>query len=83
MIHDCLAGCDISSRRLDLCILTADGPRHAGFGNHAEGIAALVAALEAGGVGLVVVEPSGGCEAPLMAALWAAGVIDPAWFQSG
>ena len=73
MIHDCLAGCDISSRRLDLCILTADGPRHAGFGNHAEGIAALVAALEAGGVGLVVVEPSGGCEAPLMAALWAAG----------
>lgn len=73
MIHTCFAGCDISSHRLDLCILTPDGPQAAAFDNDQGGQAALAQAVAAAGAGLVVVEASGGYEAGCLAALWRAG----------
>lgn len=73
MIATCVAGCDISSRWLDLCILVDDGPQVARFGNDVAGRAGVVAALGAAGAALVVIEASGGYEAGIPAALWAAG----------
>lgn len=72
MIQTCFAGCDISSRWLDLCILTAGGARVTRHANTAGGIAAVLDALEGAGAALVVVEPSGGYERPLLETLWAA-----------
>jgi transposase len=72
MIDACFAGCDISSRWLDLYILLPSGPRAARFGNDAAGRDAVVSALRDAGVALVVIEASGGYEAGILAALWQA-----------
>ena len=69
MIQTCFAGCDISSRRLDLCILTAGRSRASLYDNTAAGIDELIAELRRAEVALVVVEPSGGYERPLLEAL--------------
>ena len=45
LTHACFAGCDRSSDWLDLCNLTAVGPRHVQVGNDAAGLADLVARL--------------------------------------
>ena len=74
MIHTCFAGCDISSRRLDLCILAAAGARVSRHDNTPAGIGELIARLRRAGVALVVIEPSGGYERALLEALWAAGL---------
>ena len=74
MIHTCFAGCDISSRRLDLCILDPDGTRASRHDNTAAGIHGLITELWRAEVALVVVEPSGGYERPLLETLQAAGI---------
>ena len=74
MIQTCFAGCDISSRWLDLCSLTADGPCPARHDNTAPGIAGLIGQVRTQKVSLVVLEPTGGYERPLLEALWAAGL---------
>ena len=74
MIQTCFAGCDISSRRLDLCILDPDCARASRHDNTAAGIATLVGELAQAGTDLVVVEPSGGYERALLEALWTAGL---------
>lgn len=73
MIATCGAGCDVSSRWLDLCILLPGGVETGRFGNDAAGHAAVVSALRAAGAALVVIEASGGYETGILAALWAAG----------
>ena len=45
LTHACFAGCNRSSDWLDLCNLTAVGPRHVQVGNDAAGLADLVARL--------------------------------------
>lgn len=74
MIHACFAGCDISSRWLDLCILGTDAPRPARYDNTPDGIAGVIGELCAHDVSLVVIEPSGGYERAVLKALWAEGV---------
>ena len=74
MIQTCFAGCDISSRRLDLCILAADETQMSRHDNSASGIAGLIETLREQAAVLVVIEPSGGYEQPLLEALWAAGL---------
>jgi len=74
MIQACFAGCDISSRWLDLCILGTGGPRLVRHDNTADGIAGLVGQLRAQAVSLLVIEPSGGYERALLEALWAEGL---------
>lgn len=73
MIQTCVAGCDISSRWLDLCILSSSGTREMRLENDAAGQAAVLAALHHAAAGLVVIEASGGYEAGILAACWAAG----------
>lgn len=50
MMHACVAGCDISSLWLDLCILTETGPQVRRLGNDAPELEAVVQALRAAGV---------------------------------
>ncbi len=73
MIHTCFAGCDISSRWLDLCVLRGREADISRFANDAPGIAALLEALSDTGADLVVFEASGGYEQALLEALWSAG----------
>lgn len=73
MIEACYAGCDISSRWLDLCLLLPAGPHVTRHPNDAAGHAALLAALSVARAGLLVIEASGGYEAGLLASCWAAG----------
>lgn len=74
MIQTCYAGCDIASRWLDLCILSPDSAPVRRHANTAAGLAGIVDDLVCAGVALVVLEPSGGYERPLLEALWAAGI---------
>jgi transposase len=71
MIQTCFAGCDISSRWLDLCILSPQGTAPVRYENDAAGVAQLIARLRALPVSLLVIEPSGGYEQPLLEDLWA------------
>lgn len=83
MIATCVAGCDISSHWLDLCILSSSSSGSQRFsssrvpverfGNDAAGQAAVIAALADAGAGMVVIEASGGYEAGLLSACWASG----------
>jgi len=66
-----VAGLDVAKARLDA---TAGGAGVCSFANDAEGIAALLEWLAARNVGLVVDEPTGGYEEPLVQSLRRAGI---------
>ena len=66
-----VAGIDVAKARLDA---TAGGAGVCSFANDAEGIAALLEWLAARNVGLVVDEPTGGYEEPLVQSLRRAGI---------
>lgn len=70
-------GIDVAKATLDVASCTADGAAGALAGHYATdagGLAAVVAACQAHAVTLVVLEPTGGYEAPVVAACAAAGV---------
>lgn len=70
-------GIDVAKAAVDVasCTLGGDAAALAGrFATDATGLAALVAACQARPVALVVLEPTGGYEHPVVAALAAAGV---------
>lgn len=80
MPHDAmLVGLDVSSSQVDAFVLPSQSRRS--VKNDAAGRAELLALLHAEGVGLVVLEASGGCERALVRAVRAAGlkvrVVDP------
>lgn len=70
-------GIDVAKATLDVASCTPDGA-HAGvagqYATEAAGLAALVAACQAHGVTLAVLEPTGGYEHPVAAALTTAGI---------
>lgn len=68
MMHAFFAGCDISSRRFDLCILTEDGTHLARFDNDGSGQESVVQVLRAAGVRFVVIEAPDGYVAGCLAA---------------
>ena len=68
---DWVVGIDVSKTRLDA---SAGGAEVRSFVNDVEGIAAIVEWLKAQGVDLVVCEPTGGYEEPLVHSLRQAGV---------
>jgi transposase len=74
IIEPCFVGCDVSLKALDVCLLAGEQRRTFRVANEAAGIAALVARLGPPAPALVVVEATGGYEADLLAALWAAGI---------
>lgn len=79
--HPLYFGLDVAKAAVDLASCTADGtvtPRTAAlaarYATDATGLAALVAVCQQQRPALVVLEPTGGYEAPVVAALAAAGV---------
>ena len=66
-----VAGIDVAKARLDA---TAGGAGVCSFANDAEGIAALLEWLASRNAGLVVCEPTGGYEEPLVQSLRRAGI---------
>lgn len=66
-------GIDVAKAHVDVCVLGA-GSGVQRFANDADGHSALVAALQPLGVGLVVMEATGGYEAALACALQASGL---------
>ena len=66
----CLAGIDVSKTSLDVCVLTPQGR----WSGRTADPAALVPILRRRRVALAVLEPTGGYERPVLAALQAAGV---------
>jgi len=76
-------GIDVSKRRLDVCVLGPDGPRHQQVEQTPEAVAALANQLAALGAERLVVESTGGYERPLLDALAALGapvvLINPKW----
>ena len=75
-----VVGIDVSKAHVDVAVLGAKGPAQQ-YENEAEGHSALAVALRPLGVGLVVMEATGGYEVALACALQAAGlpvaVINP------
>lgn len=75
-----VVGIDVAKAHVDVCVLGASRDTQQ-FANDAEGHSALAATLQPLGVGLVVMEATGGYEAALVCALQAAGqpvaVINP------
>lgn len=70
MIAPSYVGCDVSSQRLDLCLLTADGPRYQTAPNTPAGHAKLVDILRSAQERpMVVLEATAGYERPFMTAL--------------
>ncbi|RMX08946.1 IS110 family transposase [Corticibacter populi] len=69
-------GIDVAKAHVDVCVLGAKSDAQR-LNNDAEGHSALVASLLPLGVGLVVMEATGGYEAALACALQAAGVVNP------
>lgn len=70
-------GIDVSKATLDVASCTASGaagPLTGAYATDAAGVATLVTACQATGVTLVVLEPTGGYEWPVVAQLAAAGV---------
>jgi transposase len=65
-------GIDISKDRLDVAVIPSQEKRQ--YSNDEEGIARLVAQLKELPVELIVLEPTGGYEAPVAAALSAEGI---------
>ena len=66
-------GIDVAKEHVDVCVLDSKhGVQR--FANDAQGHSALVAALQPLDVGLLVMEATGGYEAPLACALQAAGL---------
>jgi transposase len=72
MSHPCFAGIDVSKDHLDVHVRPAGEAFRAGTDE--PGLAAVVARLVAAGPALVVLEATGGYEAPVAAALAAAGL---------
>ena len=66
-------GIDVAKAHVDVCVLGAKSDAQR-LNNDAEGHSALAAALQPLGVGLVVMEATGGYEAALACALQAAGL---------
>ena len=66
-------GIDVAKAHVDVCVLGAQSDAQR-LDNDAEGHSALAAALQPFGVGLVVMEATGGYEAALACALQAAGL---------
>ncbi|MEM5278679.1 IS110 family transposase [Cupriavidus taiwanensis] len=75
-----VVGIDVAKAHVDVCVLGANRDTQQ-FANDAEGHSALAATLQPLGIGLVVMEATGGYEAALVCALQAAGqlvaVINP------
>ena len=74
IIEPCFVGCDVSLKMLDVCLLEGAERRRFRAANDAAGIAALTARLGPLAPALVVLEATGGYEADLLDALWAAGI---------
>lgn len=66
-------GIDVAKTHVDVCVLGAESEAQR-FNNDAEGHSALAAILQPLGVGLVVMEATGGYEAAVACALQAAGL---------
>jgi transposase len=66
------AGIDVCKDNLDLAILPSREKRQ--YSNNEGGISRLIAKLKKQSPELVVLEPTGGFEAPVAAALWAEGI---------
>lgn len=82
--EEIFVGVDVGKRSLDVYVLPLD--EHFVQDNNEEGIEHLVSRLKGLNPNLVVMEPTGGLEIPLAAALVAAGVklsvINPAWARN-
>jgi transposase len=74
IIEPCFVGCDVSLNMLDVCLL--EGAQRCRFrvANDAAGIAELIARLGPLAPALLAVEATGGYEADLLEAVWAAGI---------
>lgn len=68
-----VVGIDVAKAHVDMAVLGATWPAQR-FANDVDGHSALVAALQPLGVSLVVMEATGGYEAPVACALQAAGL---------
>jgi len=71
-VTNIICGIDVSKTRLDACV--APGGAFASFANDADGVAALAAFCRQHGVGLVVMEATGGYERLAFLLLWEAGL---------